>query len=158
MAAVAAQFAPLLGPDTAVVMGVNGVPWWYFHGLPGPLADTRIAAVDPAGLQWTHIGPQRVLGMVVYPACEVVAPGVIAHLEGDRFSLGEPSGEKSARVVALADALREAGFKAPVRPALRDEIWVKLWGNLSFNPLSALTGATSNSSAPMPARALWRAR
>lgn len=140
--AVAEQFAPLLGHDTAVVMGVNGVPWWYFHCLPGPLAEHRIASVDPGDRQWTFIGPERVIGAVVYPACEIVDAGVVQHLEGDRFSLGEPSGEKTARVAALADILREAGLKAPVRTALREEIWVKLWGNLSFNPLSALTGAT----------------
>ncbi len=139
---VAAQFAPLLGPDTAVVMGVNGVPWWYFHCLPGPYAETQLVSVDPGGSQWRHIGPERVIGAVVYPACEVVLPGVVQHVEGDRFSLGEPSGEKSARVVLLAEVLREAGLKAPVRTALREELWVKLWGNLSFNPLSALTGAT----------------
>jgi 2-dehydropantoate 2-reductase len=133
---------PLLGPKTAVVMGVNGVPWWYFYKLDGPYADRRIASIDPDGAQWRDIGPERVIGCVVYPAAEVVEPGVIELIEGDRFTLGEPDGEKSERVVALADALQKAGFRAPVRPRIRDEMWIKLWGNLSFNPISALTHAT----------------
>ena len=132
----------LFGPHTAVIWAVNGVPWWYFHDLAGPYRDHRITSVDADGAQWRVIAPQRVIACVVYPACEVIAPGVIQHLEGDRFSLGEPCGEKTARVTALSDALRKAGFKAPVRRAIRDELWVKLWGNLSFNPISALTGAT----------------
>jgi len=133
---------PLLGPETTVVMGVNGVPWWYFHGLGGPHDGRRVEAVDPGGRIWDAIGPERVLGCVVYPAAEVPEPGVIRHLEGNRFTLGEPSGEKSERAEALSKALGAAGLKAPVRPKIRDEIWVKLWGNLSFNPISALTGAT----------------
>lgn len=133
---------PLLGPQTAVVMGVNGVPWWYFHKLEGPYAEHRVSSIDPGGIQWREIGPERVIGCVVYPAAEVVEPGVIELIEGDRFTLGEPDGSKSERVVALAAALQKAGFKAPVRPRIRDEIWIKLWGNLSFNPLSALTHAT----------------
>jgi len=132
----------LFGPHTAVIWAVNGVPWWYFYNLDGPYRDQRIVSVDANGEQWRVISPQRVIACVVYPACEVVAPGVIAHLEGDRFSLGEPSGEKTARVNILSDALRQAGFKAPVRRDIRDELWLKLWGNLSFNPISALTGAT----------------
>lgn len=136
------QIVPLLGAETAVVMGVNGVPWWYFHGLPGPFANRRLASVDPGDQQWQQITPERVIGCVVYPAAEVVEPGVIELIEGDRFSLGEPDGSRSARVLKLAEVLIKAGLKAPVRPKLRDEIWVKLWGNLSFNPISALTGAT----------------
>lgn len=132
----------LFDPHTAVIWAVNGVPWWYFYNLDGPYRDQRIVSVDANGEQWRVISPQRVLACVVYPACEVVAPGVIAHLEGNRFSLGEPSGEKTARVNILSDALRQAGFKAPVRRDIRDELWLKLWGNLSFNPISALTGAT----------------
>jgi 2-dehydropantoate 2-reductase len=142
--AVVAPMQPLLGPDTAVVMAVNGVPWWYFHGLPAPWTDRRLASVDPGDAQWEGIGPERVLGCVVYPAAEVVAPGVIELIEGDRFVLGEPSGERTSRVASLAATLVQAGFKAPVRPRIRDEIWVKLWGNLSFNPISALTAATLN--------------
>ena len=136
------RLPPLLRPDTAVIWAVNGVPWWYFHGVEGPYAEHRISTVDADGRQWDVIGPERVIGCVVYPACEVIAPGVIRHLEGDRFTLGEPSGEQSVRVTALSAALRAAGFKAPIRREIRDEIWIKLWGNLSFNPISALTGAT----------------
>jgi len=133
---------PLIGPGTTIVSGVNGVPWWYFHGLGGPFEGTRLASVDPGDAQWTGFGPQRVLGCVVYPAAEVAEPGVIRHIEGNRFTLGEPDGSRSDRAVALSDALQAAGLKAPVRPRIRDEIWVKLWGNLSFNPISALTHAT----------------
>lgn len=136
--AVVAPMQPLLGPETAVVSAVNGVPWWYFYQLEGPWRDHRLESVDPGGVQWDGIGPERAIGCVVYPATEVVEPGVIQHLNGNRFILGEPSGEKTERVRALAGALIAAGFRAPVR-RIRDEIWVKLWGNLSFNPLSALT-------------------
>ena len=133
---------PLIGPNTTIVSGVNGVPWWYFHKIGGALEGTRLASVDPGDAQWNGFGPDRVLGCVVYPAAEVPEPGVIRHIEGNRFSLGEPDGSKSDRAVALSKALMAAGLKAPVRPRLRDEIWVKLWGNLSFNPISALTHAT----------------
>jgi 2-dehydropantoate 2-reductase len=139
---VVAKMQPLIGDDTTIVSGVNGIPWWYFHGLDGPLAGTRLESVDPGGAQWEGFGPERVLGCVVYPAAEVSEPGTIRHIEGNRFSLGEPSGEKSARATRLSQALQAVGLKAPVRPRLRDEIWVKLWGNLSFNPISALTHAT----------------
>lgn len=133
---------PLIGPDTTIVWGVNGLPWWYFHKIGGPLEGTRLASVDPGDVQWTGLGPDRMLGCVVYPAAEVSTPGTIRHIEGNRFSLGEPDGFKSDRAQALSAALVAAGLKAPVRPRLRDEIWVKLWGNLSFNPISALTHAT----------------
>ncbi|MBY6116071.1 2-dehydropantoate 2-reductase [Mameliella alba] len=139
---VVARMAPLIGERTTIVSGVNGVPWWYFHRIGGALEGTRLTSVDPGNVQWDGIGPDNVLGCVVYPAAEVVEPGVIRHVEGNRFSLGEPSGEKSDRAVALSKVLGAAGLKAPVRPKLRDEIWVKLWGNLSFNPISALTHAT----------------
>ena len=139
---VVSKMAPLIGEHTTIVSGVNGVPWWYFHKLDGDLDGTRLASVDPDNAQWDGFGPDRVLGCVVYPAAEVIEPGVIKHIEGNRFSLGEPDGSKSDRAVALSQALSQAGLKAPVRPKLRDEIWVKLWGNLSFNPISALTHAT----------------
>jgi 2-dehydropantoate 2-reductase len=139
---VVARMQPLIGPNTTIVSGVNGVPWWYFHGLEGPYQGTRLASVDPGDAQWNGFGPDRVLGCVVYPAAEVIRPGVIKHIEGNRFSLGEPDGSKSDRATALSQALAAAGLKAPVRPRIRDEIWVKLWGNLSFNPISALTHAT----------------
>ena len=140
--AVVPKMAPLIGPNTTIVSGVNGVPWWYFHGVGGVLEGTRLASVDPGDAQWNGFGPDKVLGCVVYPAAEVIEPGVIKHIEGNRFSLGEPDGSKSDRAVALSKALISSGLKAPVRSKLRDEIWVKLWGNLSFNPISALTHAT----------------
>jgi 2-dehydropantoate 2-reductase len=133
---------PLLGPDTAVVMGVNGVPWWYFHGLGGPYEGRRLPSVDPGDVQWDGIGPQRVIGCVVYPAAEVPEPGVIELVEGDRFTLGEPDGQKTERTERLSQALIASGLKAPIRAKIRDEMWIKLWGNLSFNPISALTCAT----------------
>lgn len=139
---VVGKMAPLIGPETTVVSGVNGVPWWYFYKHGGALENTKLKTIDPGDAQWTGFGPEKVLGCVVYPAAEVIEPGVIKHIEGTRFSLGEPDGSKSDRAVALSKALIAAGLKAPVRPRLRDEIWVKLWGNLSFNPISALTGAT----------------
>jgi 2-dehydropantoate 2-reductase len=139
---VVPRMAPLIGDQTTIVSGVNGVPWWYFHKIGGPLEGTRLASVDPGDAQWNGFGPDRVLGCVVYPAAEVEEPGVVRHVEGNRFSLGEPDGSRSERAVRLSDALNAAGLKAPVRPRLRDEIWVKLWGNLSFNPISALTHAT----------------
>ena len=139
---VAEQMLPMLGPDTAVVMAVNGVPWWYFYGVEGPFRDRRLKSLDPEDRLWTMIGPQRIIGCVVYPAAEIVAPGHIQHIDGDRFSLGEPDGQKSERVLALSRALTAAGLKAPVKADIRSEIWVKLWGNAVFNPISALTGAT----------------
>ena len=134
--------APLLGPETAVVTLQNGLPWWYFYRHGGALEGTRLAAVDPTGAIWNRIGPERAIGGVVYAATEVTAPGVIRHVSHSRLSLGEPSGEKSERVAALATELVAAGLQSPVRPDIRTEIWVKLWGNLSFNPVSTLTGGT----------------
>lgn len=142
MPAIVPALQSLLGPDTVVVSAVNGIPWWYLHGLDAPFAERPVQAVDPDGVIWHGIGPERAIGCVVYPSAEIVAPGRIRHLADNKFSLGEPSGARSDRVRALSRMFIEAGFKAPVRPRLRDEIWVKLWGNLSFNPLSALTGAT----------------
>ncbi|MBW4708213.1 2-dehydropantoate 2-reductase [Roseobacter sp. YSTF-M11] len=139
---VVPKLQPLMHPGTTIVSGVNGVPWWYFYKSGGDLEGTRLRSVDPDDVQWNGWGPERVLGCVVYPAAEVSEPGVIRHIEGNRFSLGEPDGSKSDRATALSKVLVSAGLKAPVRPRLRDEIWVKLWGNLSFNPISALTHAT----------------
>lgn len=138
----ARQMQPLLGPETAVVSAVNGVPWWYFHGIEGAHAGRIVESVDPGGLVTRLLPPARAIGCIVYPAAEVAAPGVIAHTYGDRFSLGEPDGSRSERAQRLSEALIAAGFKAPVRPRIRDELWVKLWGNLAFNPISALTTAT----------------
>ena len=140
--AAAPAIAKMMGPETALVTAVNGVPYWYFHALEGPWRDRRVESVDPGGIVWETLPPARAIGCIVYPAAEVVAPGVIEHGYGDRFTLGEPDGTRSARCERLAAALQAAGFKAPIRPRIRDEIWVKLWGNMAFNPLSALTGAT----------------
>jgi 2-dehydropantoate 2-reductase len=140
--AIVDRMLPLLGPDTMVVTAQNGIPWWYFYKLAGPWEGTRLQTIDPGGVQWDKIGPERAIGCVVYPATEVISPGEIKHVSLNRFSLGEPDNSKSDRVQALAGALKEAGFSAPVRNNIRDEIWVKLWGNLTFNPVSALTGAT----------------
>ena len=138
----AKQMQPLLGPETAIVSAVNGIPWWYFYKLPGAHEDRRVTSVDPDGTVGELLHPSRAIGCIVYPAAEVPEPGVIDHTYGDRFTLGEPDGSRSPRAEALSKALMAAGFKAPVRPRIRDEMWVKLWGNLAFNPLSALTGAT----------------
>ncbi|MEO1000078.1 MAG: 2-dehydropantoate 2-reductase [Pseudomonadota bacterium] len=138
---VADRIAALMGPETALVTGMNGVPYWYFHGLEGR-AWARVEAVDPGGAVSGPLPPDRAIGCVVYPAAEVEEPGVVRLIDGDRFTLGEPSGEKTDRVLALAEAMKAAGFRAPVRPRIRDEIWIKLWGNLAFNPMSALTGET----------------
>jgi len=142
VAVVAASVQPLLGPGTAIVTAMNGLPWWYFYKLPGPHESRRLATIDPAGELWRLLPPERAIGCVVYPAAEVVAPGVVEHYYGNRFMLGEPDGSRSARVQALSKAMTAAGFKAPVRPRIRDDIWLKLWGNLSFNPVSALTHGT----------------
>lgn len=138
----AKQMQPLLADHTAIVSAVNGIPWWYFYGLPGEYADRRVASVDPDGSVWELLHPRRAIGCIVYPAAEVTTPGVIEHTYGDRFSLGEPDGTRSERAANLSEALIAAGFKAPVRPRIRDEMWVKLWGNLAFNPVSALTVQT----------------
>jgi 2-dehydropantoate 2-reductase len=140
--ALVPEIRAMLGPETAVVSAVNGIPWWYFHKLAGPYENRIVETVDPAGAQWNGIGPARAIGCVVYPACEAIEPGRIRHVSENRFTLGEPDGSKSGRVLALAEMFVKAGFQAPVRAAIRTEIWVKLWGNLSFNPISALTGAT----------------
>jgi 2-dehydropantoate 2-reductase len=154
----AEQMRPLLGSDTAVVTCQNGVPWWYFHGVEGSCAGRRLASVDPSDRQWNVIGPQRAIGCVVYPATEIVAPGVIKHIYGDKFALGEPDGSLSPRSRALGEALEAGGLKAPVLENIRDEIWLKLWGNLCFNPLSALTRATLDVVATEPgSRALAKA-
>ncbi len=139
---VVGAMQPLISDTTTIVSGVNGIPWWYFHKLDGPYEGTRLKSVDPKNIQWDGLGPDRVLGCVVYPAAEVISPGLIKHVEGNRFSLGEPDGSKSERSTRLSSALASAKLRAPVRPRIRDEIWLKLWGNLSFNPISALTKAT----------------
>ena len=139
---VLSAMQPLLGKETCVVTTTNGIPWWYFYGLNGPWENHRLESVDPGSRQWDEIGPERIVGCVAYPACEINEPGVIKHVEGNRFTLGEPDGEKSERCMQLSKALINAGFKSPVRSEIRNDIWVKLWGNLCFNPISVLTHAT----------------
>ncbi|MBC7800461.1 MAG: 2-dehydropantoate 2-reductase [Gemmatimonadaceae bacterium] len=136
------QLRPLIGPGTTIVAAVNGIPWWYCHGLPGPFEGRRVQSVDPNGALWDALPPAQTLGCIIYPAAEIAEPGVVAHTYGDRFSLGEPDGSRSDRADTLSRLLIGAGLKAPVRPRLRDELWVKLWGNMAFNPISALTTAT----------------
>jgi 2-dehydropantoate 2-reductase len=138
----APQIARMMGPHSALVTGINGVPYWYFYGLDGPHRDRRVESVDPGGKLWDVLPPSQAIGSVVYPAAEVTDPGVITHTYGDRFTLGEPDGSRSPRIEALSKLLIVAGFKAPIRPRIRDEIWVKLWGNMAFNPISALTNST----------------
>ena len=133
---------PLIGPDTSVVFAVNGVPWWHSYGTDTGFGEYRVNSVDPDNVIWDGIGPERAIGSVVYPAAEITSPGIVEHRSGDRICLGEPNGERSERTLALAKLLTAAGLRAPVRPRIRDDIWIKLWGNASFNPLSALTGGT----------------
>ena len=132
----------LLGPGTSVVTMQNGVPYWYFHRHGGPLAGTRVRSVDPTGVIGENIPAEQVIGCVVYPATELVAPGVVRHIEGDRFPIGELDGSTTPRVQRIADAFTRAGLKSPVLDDIRSEIWLKLWGNLTFNPISALSRAT----------------
>ena len=139
---VLAGLPALIGPQTTVVTMINGVPWWYFHKLAGPFEGRAVTRVDPDGALAATIPSHRIIGSVVYPAAELVAPGVVRVIEGNRFSLGELDGSRSERVEALSKAFMGAGFKSPVSRDIRAELWVKLWGNLSFNPISALTHAT----------------
>ena len=141
---------PLLDDNTTVVTGVNGIPWWYFYQLEGQYENHKLESIDPGGRIWDAVGPQRALGCVVYPAAEIVEPGVIRHIEGDRIILGEPDGRQSDRANELCEALKNAGFTSRVRSNIRDDIWVKLWGNLCFNPISALTHATLDKVAGEP--------
>ena len=140
--AVVPLLQPLLGPETAVVTAMNGVPWWYFHKLAGPYEDRRIETVDPGGVQWRGIGPERAIGCVLWQAAEIVEPGVIELRHGNRMPVGEPDNSRSERVLRLSKAMISAGLKSPVKTNIRDEIWMKLWGNLSFNPVSVLTHGT----------------
>ncbi|MEM8531982.1 MAG: 2-dehydropantoate 2-reductase [Chloroflexota bacterium] len=140
--ALAPAMRPLYGPETMVVTAQNGIPWWYFYKHGGPYEGQRIEAVDPDGVIADHTEIDRVVGCVVYPAAEITQPGVIQHIEGHRFTLGELDGTKSDRIQQLSKTLISAGFKAPVRPRIRNEVWLKLWGNLAYNPISALTRAT----------------
>jgi len=140
--AVAADVVAALGPSSLVLTAQNGIPWWYFFGAGDAREGTRLESVDPGGLVAAHLPVDRIIGSVVYPAAEIEAPGLIRHIEGNRFSLGELNGAKTERIEAVSQAFGEAGFKAPIVSDIRSEIWTKLWGNLSFNPISALTHAT----------------
>ena len=140
--AVANDVSRLFGPGTVVVTMQNGIPYWYFHQHGGRLEGTTVRSVDPNGVVGAGIPAQRVIGCVVYPASELVAPGVVRHIEGDRFPVGELDGSSSERVVRVSDCLTRAGFKAPVLDDIRAEIWLKLWGNLTFNPISSLSHST----------------
>jgi 2-dehydropantoate 2-reductase len=142
VSAVAADLPPLMHSGTRVVTMQNGIPWWYFHKLPGNYTGMPVRAVDPDGLIAQSIPIDSVIGSVVYPASEVIRPGVIKVIEGNRFTLGEIDGTDTPSLRAISDAFKAAGFKAPVSTDIRSEIWLKVWGNLSFNPISALTHAT----------------
>ncbi len=155
VAAIAAELPALMHADTRIITMQNGIPWWYFHKLPGELGQryqgTPVKAVDPDGIIAKHIPVDRVIGSVVYPASEVISPGVIKVIEGNRFTLGEIDGSDTPGIRAISDAFKNAGFKAPVSNDIRSEIWLKLWGNLSFNPISALTHATLEDICVFPA-------
>ena len=139
---IAPNLAPLLGPDTAVVSAQNGIPWWYFMGHGGPFDGESIESVDPGGVIAGAIDQSRIIGCVIYPSTAIVEPGVIEHIEGNRFSLGELDGSSSDRCKRLAGAFIAAGLRAPIRGHIRHDMWIKLLGNVVFNPMSALTGAT----------------
>jgi 2-dehydropantoate 2-reductase len=140
--AVAADVPKLFGPQTMVVPMQNGIPYWYFHGIEGSLAGTRVKSADPQGLIGQHIPAERVIGCVVYPATELVQPGVIRHIEGDRFPIGELDGSESERVRQVSACFVRGGLQSPILKDIRAEIWLKLWGNMTFNPISALTRGT----------------
>jgi 2-dehydropantoate 2-reductase len=140
--AVAREVPKLFGPDTAVLPMQNGIPYWYFHAHGGALAGTQVKSADPNGLIAKYIPCERVIGCVVYPATELISHGVIKHVEGNRFPVGEPDGSTSERVTRVSESLIRGGLQAPVLPDIRAEIWLKLWGNLTFNPISALSRAT----------------
>jgi 2-dehydropantoate 2-reductase len=134
--------APLLGPRTRIVTAVNGIPYWYFHRHGGRYEGSTLESIDPGARQWRELGAERAIGCIVYPATEIEAPGVIRHVYGNRFPIGEPSGEITPDVEHLSALFTEAGMQAPVLDRIRDEIWLKLWGNVCLNPISALTCAT----------------
>lgn len=140
--AMAEKMLPLFGADTAMITAMNGISYWYFHKHGGPLDGYRIASVDPGNRQWDLIGPQHAIGSVVWVAGSIAAPGVIRHSGGNRLPLGEPDNSRSARIQRISAALTDAGIDAPVHENIRQEIWTKLWGNLSYNPVSVLTHGT----------------
>ena len=139
---VVKEIAKMFNDNTSVITAYNGIPWWYFFNIGGQFNNYRFKCIDPGNIQWKLITPERIIGCVVYPATEIIQPGVIKHLEGNRFSLGEPSGIQSERVSIISKALASANLKAPIRNNIRQDIWMKLIGNLAFNPLSVITGET----------------
>jgi 2-dehydropantoate 2-reductase len=139
---IAASLRPLLGPDTSVLTAQNGFPWWYFCRHGGEWEGTQLESVNPGGVISQNLDPARVVGCVVYPSTELVEPGVVLHTEGTRFAIGEPDGTKSERCRRIAESFINAGLRCPVRTNIRHDIWVKLMGNVAYNPISALTGAT----------------
>jgi len=139
LAAIADAVQPLLGEKTDLVPAINGLPWWYFYKIGGDYEGRRVEAVDPGGVLWEKLPPSRVIGCIVYPAADLVEPGVVQHQYSNRFDLGEPDGSKSERAQILSKMMIKAGLRAPVRLSIRDNLWVKLWGNLSFNMICALT-------------------
>lgn len=152
------QMQPLIGPHTRIVTAVNGIPYWYFYRHGKQFEGAMLETVDPGGRQWKELGAARAIGCIVYPATEIEAPGVIRHVYGNNFPLGEPSGERSTDVGRLSALFETAGLKAPVLDRIRDEMWLKLWGNVCFNPISALTHATLDVICTDPAtRALSKA-
>ena len=140
--AMAPRLAPLIGRQTSVVSAQNGVPWWYFYRHGGPWDGTQLESVDPGGVITQHIDSARVIGCIVYPSASIAEPGVIEHTEGNRFAIGEPDGLKSDRCREIADVFIKAGLRCPIRSNIRHDMWVKLMGNVAYNPISALTGAT----------------
>jgi 2-dehydropantoate 2-reductase len=144
LAAVARQIGPMIGPDTLVLTAMNGVPWWFLQGFGGPVANRTLASVDPGGLIASALPASHIVGCVVHASCSVDAPGVIRHHFGDGLIVGEPSGQATPRVQALHALLRQAGFNATLSPQIQKDIWYKLWGNMTVNPVSALTGATTD--------------
>jgi 2-dehydropantoate 2-reductase len=139
---LAPQLRPLFGPDTVVVSTQNGIPWWYFQDHAGELEGLRLERVDPGGVIASAIEPRRIVGSLAYFSTDIVEPGVIHHTEGNRISFGEPNGTRSERTRSVTEALIDAGFRCPITTRIRHEIWVKLLGNVAFNPISALTGGT----------------
>ena len=140
----AASLAPLVGPDTLIVPAMNGVPWWFFHGYGGKLEGTRLDAVDPKGGIARALPPEQVLGAVVHLSSTMPVPGVIRRGKGNLLLIGEPSGAESARLARVIELLRKAGFDARATPEIQREVWLKLWGNMNMNPISALTGSTAD--------------
>ncbi len=136
------EISTMFDENTSVISSYNGIPWWYFFGAEGQFKNYRIKCIDPKNIQWNVITPERIIGCVVYPATEIIEPGVIKHIEGNRFSLGEPNGAQTERISRISKAMARADLRAPVRKNIRQEIWMKLIGNLAFNPLSVITGET----------------